>query len=120
MFVVLLSLWLMGNIKSVLREMYPGRDRYTEAEMDAARRVMMVAALRSDRSQRLPSIFIEVGGEYTYCGERFRCVKRPRVSPRDACRGCSFNKKRYSCPAALQCSKFDRRDGLFVWFVEIS
>lgn len=106
----------MGNIKSVLREMYPGREDYTAEEVAVARRVMSASLGRAPRSARFPSIFIPVGGYYTYAGVRYRCVVRPRVVPRDCCRGCAF--ERCSCPAALQCSRFDRRDHRFVWFVE--
>lgn len=109
----------MGNIKSVLHEMYPGRDTYTEAELLAARRVMDASVMRTDRSSRLPSVYVPVGGEYVYGGIKYRCIVRPNVSPRDCCRGCDFRCLRYPCPAALQCSKFDRRDGRFVWFVRV-
>ena len=110
---------VMGNIKSVLRELYPGRDTYTDEELATARRVMLASLGRTPRSARLPSIFIPIGGEYVSGGVRYRCVKRPRVVPRDCCIGCDFSESKRGCPAALQCSKFDRRDHTFVWFVEV-
>lgn len=115
--VVFVSLCLMGNIRSVLRALYPDRDTYTESEVATARRVMAVVSDRSSRSSRLPSVYVPVGGFYEYGGFRYRCVVRPDVVPRDCCVGCAFSASGVSCPSALQCSRFDRRDGLFVWFV---
>ena len=109
----------MGNIKSVLKELYPVRDEYTEEEIAVARRVVLASVRRTPRSMRLPSIFVPVGGEYIYGGVVYRCIKRPNVVPKDACLGCAFNKPGRSCPAALQCSKFDRKDGVFVWFEDV-
>lgn len=108
----------MGNIKTVLKEMYPGVEAYTEDQIKAARRVVLASVRRTPRSSRLPSIYIPVGGTYVYYGETFRCVVRPPVVPRDCCLGCAFARAKYPCPAALQCSKFDRADGNFVWFVK--
>lgn len=109
----------MGNIKSVLKELYPGKEVYSEEEMSSARRIMDASVMRTGRSSRLPSVYIPVGGEYVYGGIRYKCVIRPSVAPRDCCSGCDFRCLKYPCPAALQCSKFDRRDGRFVWFVRV-
>lgn len=107
----------MGNIRSVLRVMYPGRDVYSDEEIAIAGSVIAVISGRSSRSSRLPSVYVPVGGIYEYGGFRYRCVVRPGVVPRDCCVGCAFSAPGVACPSALQCSKFDRRDGRFVWFV---
>lgn len=109
----------MGNIKTVLKAMYPDRDEYTDEEVASARRVMAASVHRTPRSMRLPSIFVPIGGDYVYGGVTYRCVRRPHVVPRDACLGCAFSASGKPCPAALQCSKFDRRDGVFVWFERV-
>lgn len=109
----------MGNIKSVLKEMFPGASAYSPEQVAAARRVMLAAVTRRERSSRAPSIYVEIGGTYRYLGVEFRCVRRPNVVPRDACRGCDLGRVCHPCPAAIQCSKFDRRDGKFVWFVRV-
>lgn len=109
----------MGNIKTVLKAMYPGVADYTEEQIRTARRVMLASVHRSARSSRLPSIYVPVGGTYTCFGETYRCVERPDVVPRDCCLGCDLSRIKHPCPAALQCSKFDRADGRFVWFEKI-
>ena len=106
----------MGNIQTVLKVMYPGVEDYTEEQMSSARRAIAAAVRRTQRSMRLPSIYIPIGGYYVNGGTRYLCVARPRVHPKDGCTGCAFAKRQ--CPAALQCSKFDRADNRFVWFVK--
>jgi len=109
----------MGNITTVLKEMYPGRDSYTDEEVALARRAMLAALRMAPRSMRLPSIFVPIGGEYVYGGLKYRCVKRPNVHHRDCCLGCAFNALKGPCPPAIQCSSFDRRDRTFVWFERV-
>lgn len=120
-FVVLLSFCIfvtVGYIKSVLKEMYPGKTEYSSAEMALARRVIAATLRSSPRSSRFPSVFVPVGGVYYSSGVPYRCIDRPKgLAPRDCCRGCAFNAPDIGCPAALQCSRFDRQDGHFVWFV---
>ena len=79
----------------------------------------------NSQSGRLPKRFIPIGGEVERYGNTFVCVEAPPVEtlqPYEACRGCWFARTRRddglaaSC-AALQCSKFDRKDGRNVWFV---
>lgn len=72
--------------------------------------------MKSNKSLRIPNVFIPVGGTVVIAGIEYRCVKRPDVHWRDACSGCAFVGG--SCPPKLQCTKFTRRDGLFVWFVK--
>ena len=80
---------------------------------------------RSSRgSARLPRRFIPIGGEVERYGETFVCGPAPppgELEPCDACCGCWFSRTRRndglaaSC-SALQCSRWDRKDGRNVWF----
>ena len=91
---------------------------YSAEETATARRVFEAVVSCAPRDSRLPSIFVPIGGHYVYGGVRYKCVARPRdIRVRDCCKGCSFSKLKGPCPVALQCSKFDRRDKKFVWFV---
>lgn len=75
----------------------------------------------------LPTRYVEVGGEFVRYGVRLLCKRRPRVeSVSAACRGCWFSRGRkviegrtvmLNCDD-IQCSKWDRMDGVDVWFVE--
>ena len=69
---------------------------------------------------KVPTIYVEVGKEFTYRGVVYRCevVDCKRLNPCDACRGCAFNIKKRNCDL-LQCSSFDRSDRTKVWFKEI-
>ncbi len=71
--------------------------------------------MKSGKSLRVPNTFISIGGTVEVAGVIYRCIERPVVHWRDCCRGCAFSG--CSCPPKLQCTKFTRRDGKFVWFV---
>lgn len=104
------------TISKVLRAMFPGADEYTDEQIESARKAVSAIMHRSERRMRLPSVFVPIGGIYKRGDVSYRCVARPRVNPRDCCRGCAFY--HMQCPEVLQCSKFDREDGRFVWFVK--
>ena len=70
--------------------------------------------MKNEKLLRRPSLYVPIGGEVVVAGVRYRCVQRPVVEPIDACSGCAF--RGGHCPPTLQCSKFVRRDGRFVWF----
>lgn len=71
---------------------------------------------KSFRSQGLPYRTADVGTVVEIGGGSYLVVERPRgLSPRGACVGCAFRLR--TCPAGWGCSKFDRTDGRFVWFV---
>jgi len=79
---------------------------------------------KDNPNDRLPRRFIPIGGEVERYGQTFVCVEAPPVEellPCEACRGCWFARthrdNRISNCSALQCSKFDRKDGRNVWFV---
>ena len=64
------------------------------------------------------NVFIPVGGEFVSRGIRYRCIVRPVVTaPRNACLGCAFSGGH--CPPRLQCTKSERRDDCFVWFIRV-
>lgn len=68
--------------------------------------------IRNDR-------YIPLHGRLTRDGLTLECVERPEIeSPKDACLGCYLRKQGMDCNG-IQCSKFDRRDGKFVWFVRM-
>ena len=73
--------------------------------------------MKNEKLLRHPSLFIPIGGEVVVAGVRYRCIERPDVHWLDCCRGCGFFGKP-NCPPRLQCTKFVRRDGKFVWFIE--
>lgn len=70
----------------------------------------------------LPTRFVRLGGEFTRYGVTLVCVRRDTcLHHTDACKGCFFSKARngrniMNCND-IQCSSFDRMDGLNVWFV---
>lgn len=73
---------------------------------------------KSARSSALPRMYVGVGDTVLVGGHLYRCVLRPPVEwCGDACRGCDFSVKNRNC-ANVQCSRWDRRDELNVWFVE--
>ena len=111
----------MSEGESLLRRVCPGRE-FTAGEIEAADLVLSSFVGSEDRKSRIPRRFVPVGGSYEKEGRVYECVERgevPRLS--DACRGCCFSKS--SSPdrwcLGLQCSRWDRHDGLNVWFVEV-
>ena len=73
----------------------------------------------------LPTRFVPVGKTIIRYGKEFRCVLRPPVeqlTPQEACRGCWFARthrddRLTSNCTAIQCTRWDRKDGRNVWFV---
>ena len=78
-----------------------------------------VGVMKSEKSLRVPNVFIAIGEEIVVAGKRYRCIERPDVHWRDCCRGCAFIGTAH-CPPRVQCTKFTRRDGKFVWFIRES
>lgn len=76
----------------------------------------------------LPTRYVALGDEFKRYGTRLRCVRRPRVeSVSGACKGCWFSRGRkfingefviVNCND-IACSKYDRMDGVNVWFREV-
>lgn len=65
-----------------------------------------------------PSVDCEIGAVLVFRGVRYRCVERPYIGcMRDACSGCSLSGRGRTCDT-VRCSKWDRADGTFVWYVE--
>lgn len=66
---------------------------------------------------KLPTKFKPLGETFRRQGTTLRAVRRPDgLRPDEACLGCFFNGE---CINLLQCSKFDREDGISVWFKEV-
>ena len=72
--------------------------------------------MASKNRNLLPSNYVPVGGVIAFCGGRFRCVVRPEgLHWTDSCLGCGLRRFSGNC-GDYQCSRFDRRDGLNVWY----
>lgn len=70
------------------------------------------------RSATLPTRYVEVGEVVSVGNREFVCVESPRIRcVSEACSGCDLSRCYLNC-GDIQCGKFDRRDGRFVWFKE--
>lgn len=100
----------------LLRRICPGRE-FSRSEIAVAD---MVLSSFAESKSRIPRKFVPLGGFYVKGGVMYECVMRPEVDrPSEACSGCAFCRTSSSdrwC-LGLQCSKWDRSDGLDVWFV---
>lgn len=106
---------------SLLKRLYPGRESFSADQVDVVRRLLR----REDgdrvagRCDRLPYIFVPVGGRIRGGGKVYECVKADAtILPLQACSGCALRRGRVQC-FRYQCSPFDRSDGKFTWFVEV-
>lgn len=73
---------------------------------------------------KMPSRYVRLGGRFRRYGVELVCVERPEgLSPCDACRGCFFCSSRINGVVIncndIQCSSWDRMDGVNVWFREV-
>ena len=107
----------MSREERILRMLRPGEVAFSEEELSFVREVLSVADGKSDKASSLPSRFVPIGGLIDIRGRVYRCVIRSDVHWVDCCSGCSL--RGVDCPSFLQCSKFDRRDGMNVWFREV-
>lgn len=105
----------------MLKSLYPGRESFSAEEVDVVRRLLgsedgdRVAG----RCDRLPYIFVPIGGRIRVGGKVYECVKADAtILPLQACSGCALRSGRVQC-FRYQCSPFDRSDGKFTWFVEV-
>ena len=73
----------------------------------------------------LPTRYVPLGSEFKRYGVDLVCVRRPRVEcVSAACKGCWFSKGRQIINGEvvmlncndIQCSSWDRMDGVNVWF----
>lgn len=101
-----------GKLERVMVKLYGDRE-WTPEEVSFGKRAIGIAGEESKRS-RMPRRDVRIGEECWIRGEGYRVVRRPQVLPSEACSGCAF--RCGPCPAA-RCSKFDRADGVSVWFV---
>lgn len=115
----------MSDIMAILRERFPERESFSRSEIEFAARLMgeSVPSSPSGKSRVTPRArFVPVGGTLLRYRRVLRCVERPRGGlPCDACSGCFFSlsESGQSYCDDIQCSKWDRRDGLNVWFQEV-
>ena len=101
----------------LLRALMPGKVSFSREDYAYARSLLVEADGKSGKASSLPSQFVPLGGTVRYKGRVYRCVSRERgIAWAECCRGCAFCG--CDCPPALQCSSFDRRDGVNVWFQE--
>lgn len=100
----------------ILRELYPGRENFTQEDLAFARKAIEIANRLATRS-RIPRTDIRIGDVFEREGVRYLCVRRPSGFQHEACEGCVFRQKNLRC-SGLRCSKFDRGDGENVWFIE--
>lgn len=105
----------------MLKSLYPGRESFSADQVDVVRRLLG----REDgdrvagRCDRLPYIFVPIGGRIRVGGKVYECVKAgATILPLQACSGCALRSGRVQC-FRYQCSPFDRSDGKFTWFVEV-
>lgn len=64
-----------------------------------------------------PTVFKAEGVPFTRKGVQLVAVRwPPGLQPSEACRGCFYKEV---CNSLLACSRFDRVDGISVWFQEI-
>lgn len=109
---------MSGKLDRILRELYPGRDRFSPEQVEFARRAIAICNRDAQRS-RIPRTDIAVGDSFFRKGREYVCIRRPKLSsPSEACSGCSFGASEVKCHG-LRCSVFDRSDGNNVWFVEV-
>lgn len=100
----------------ILRELYPGRENFTQEDLAFARKAIEIANRLATRS-RIPRTDIRIGDVIEREGMKLLCVRRPPGFQHEACEGCVFRQKNLRC-SGLRCSKFDRGDGENVWFIE--
>lgn len=111
----------MSDIGVILAERFPGRDSFTLEEISIAEGLLTDGVSPGKRRVTPRVRFIPVGGVLSRYGRELRCVVRPRGGlPCDACSGCFFSMSDsgQSYCDDIQCSSWDRRDGLNVWFQE--
>lgn len=76
-----------------------------------------------NENPKLPTRYVPLGGEFVRYGVRLVCIRRPYLpSVSGACKGCFFKRSRVGDVVVncddIQCSSWDRMDGLNVWFRE--
>lgn len=111
----------MPDVMQILRDRFPGRESFTDAEVEFASSLLCDAP--SPEKSRITPItkYVPVGDVLVRYGRSLRCVARPHRGlacvPGDACNGCFFSLAGRYCDD-IQCSSWDRRDGRNVWFQE--
>lgn len=108
----------MVKADKILREVFPGREDFTDDERRLVSRVIVAVNNVAPRSRR-PRTDFPIGHEFTFEDQQLKVVRRTFVlEPKDACMGCWFKEHGKSC-YGLRCSRFDRDDQTNVWFAGI-
>ena len=98
-----------------MRFKYPERTEFTDAEILEVRRLLSAEEYKDESAGRLPTRFVEVGAVVNIFGRPYRCVLASRDILTDPCLGCDL--REVACSSKVpQCSPFDRRDHLRVWY----
>lgn len=112
----------MIKSERILRDVFPGRETFSEDEYRLVERI--IAAVNNDAPRsRMPKTEPELGSVFEVedngANVSLRVSRRgPVLAPRDACLGCWFKNHGRGC-YGLRCSRFDREDGNNVWFVAV-
>lgn len=105
------------EILDKLKRVFPEREGFSDAEIAFAARLLSFTARKTSDAPSLPSRFVELGGVVLHEGHWYRCIESKATHPSEACCGCDIARLYRGC-GSLQCSKFDRRDGRNVWYIE--
>lgn len=109
-----------GRVEELLRRLNPGREKFSAEERTIVGEYIGEDVGVSRRFDRLPWVFVPIGGRIRVRGREYECVKADGVLlPSQACSGCDMRGGRCQC-VKYQCSPWDRRDGKFTWFREVS
>lgn len=104
----------------ILKSLYPQRDDFSEQEEAFVDAILRASATLPKRRIQAPSSWCGVGDTLTVGGRTYRCVEVPSDTHwSEACSGCDFSRCYRNCDGVM-CSKFDRKDGKFVWYQEIN
>ena len=105
----------MTKEERILRYMHPGRTVFSLSEIRSVRRLLSAEEYKDESAGRLPTRFVAVGEETRIFGRTYRCVMASRDILTDPCLGCDLRES--ACSSKVpQCSPFDRRDHLRVWY----
>ena len=107
------------DIEDILQRAMPSRGEFTDSEREVADAVVKMLTSGEHRHSGLPTRFVGLGDRIRIAGVEYLCIPRPRITcPAAACEGCDLSHSGRHC-YDVQCGRFDRRDGLNVWYQEV-
>ena len=105
----------MTKEERILRFKYPDRTTFTESELKEARRLLSKDGDMDEGATRLPTRFVPVGGMVRVFDHFYKCTEAAKDILTDPCLGCDL--RDLNCTSRMpQCSPFDRRDKVRVWY----